>query len=156
IESPKDLENLVMRIPSTPVYFDLYNHFNANPTDMDFTEAFAGMQQGAIDGMEGVEEVIVSGSFYDVLDYMSVINYGVYIFFFRFRDEFFNSMSDEDQKIFLEAGEEASRHINEYSEERNEEALDYLKEEIEVYEASEAEIEEFRDLASPVYDEYRE
>lgn len=156
IESPKDLENLVIRIPSTPVYFDLYNHFDANPTDMDFTEAFAGMQQGAIDGMEGVEEVIVSGSFYEVLDYMSINNYGVDIFFFTFSDEFFNSLSDEDQKIFLEAGKEATQHINEYSVKRNAEALDYLKEEIKVYEASETEMEEFRDLSSPVYDKYRE
>lgn len=156
IESPTDLENLVIRIPNTPVYFDLYNHFDADPTDMDFTEAFAGMQQGAIDGMEGVEEVIVSGSFYEVLDYMSVNNYGVDIFFFTFSNEFFESLPEEDQEIFLKAGEEATHHINEYSEEMNEEALEYLKEEMEVHEASTEEIEEFRALAAPIYDEYRE
>ncbi|WP_066190883.1 TRAP transporter substrate-binding protein DctP [Gracilibacillus timonensis] len=155
IETPEDLENLDMRIPNTPVYFDIYNHYGANALDMDFTEAFAGIQQGAIDGMEAVEEVVLTGSFYEILDYMSVNNYSIDFFFLSFSNDFYDQLPEEDKQIFLEAGREATEYITDYSAEANVEALEELKNELDVYEASEEEIAAFKDSALPIYDMYR-
>src|SRR5690625_5257566 len=156
IESPEDLKNLKMRVPGTPLFLDLYKELGADPIAMDFTEVFTSLQQGTIDGMEGVVDVMVTNRFYEVLEYMSVNNYNFDFFFFTFSNKLYDSLSEEDQEIFMEAGKEATEFATNYAREANEEALEFLKEELEVYEPSEDVLEEFKQAAGPIYEQYKD
>lgn len=156
IESPADLANLKIRVPGTPLFLDLYKELGADPIAMDFTEVFTSLQQGTIDGMEGVVDVMVTNRFYEVLDYMSVNNYNFDFFFFTFSNDFYDSLSDEDKEIFMEAGKESTEFATNYAREANEEALEFLRDELEVFEPSEKELDEFKKAASPIYEQYKD
>lgn len=156
IKSPSDLENLKLRVPGTPLFLDLYEELGADPIAMDFTEVFTSLQQGTIDGMEGVVDVMVTNRFYEVLDYMSVNNYNFDFFFLTFSNDFYESLSEADQEIFMEAGKEATQFATDYAREANEEALEYLKGELEVYELTEEEMDAFKEAAAAIYDQYRD
>src|SRR5690625_2056487 len=119
IESPEDLKNLKMRVPGTPLFLDLYKELGADPIAMDFTEVFTSLQQGTIDGMEGVVDVMVTNRFYEVLDYMSVNNYNFDFFFFTFSNDFYDSLFDEDKEIFMVSGNESTEFAINYDREAN-------------------------------------
>lgn len=156
IQTPSDIEDLTMRVPGTPLFLDLYNALGSDPVEMDFTEVFSGLQQGTIDGMEGVADVVRTNQFYEALDYMSLTNYNFDFFFTTFSNDFYDGLSDEDQDIFMEAGQEATDHASEYAREQNDEAVEMLEEELEVYELSDDEIADFQEVVSPIYDTYRD
>src|SRR5699024_10732706 len=156
IKSPDDLKNLKMRVPGTPVFIDLFEEIGADPTSMDFTEVFTGLQQGTIDGVEGVSDVVLTNRFQEVLEYMSINNYNFDFFFLTFSEDIYDSLSEEDQEIFMEAGKEATDYITEYSQEIDEESIEEISESLDVYELSDDEIEEFRDYVSPIYDKYKD
>lgn len=156
IKSPSDLENLKLRVPGTPLFLDLYQELGADPIAMDFTEVFTSLQQGTIDGMEGVVDVMVTNRFYEVLDYMSVNNYNFDFFFLTFSDKFYDSLSDEDKEIFMEAGKEATQFATDYARDANEEALEYLKEQLDVYELTEEEMATFKEAASAIYEQFKD
>lgn len=156
IEGPEDLEALKMRVPGTPLFLSLFAELGADPVQIDFTEVFTALQQGTVDGMEGVPDVMVSSRLYEVLDYMSLNNYNFDIFFFTFSNSFYDGLSEEDKELFMQAGKEATEVSTDYARTANEEAIDFLSDELEVYEPSDDEIAAFQKAAAPIYDEYRD
>ena len=156
ITSPDDLKDMKIRVPGTKMFIDLYKELGADPTAMNFTEVFTALQQGTIDGMEGVVDVVVSSRFHEVLDYLSVNNYNFDIFYLTFSNKFYESLSDEDKELIMQAGKEATQHATEYSRKANEEALELLKNELEVAELTEEQIEVFKQAAAPIYEMYKD
>ena len=55
------------------------------------------LQQGTIDGMEGVPDVMVSSRFYEAIKYVSLNNYNFDFFFATFSNDFYDGLSNEDQ-----------------------------------------------------------
>jgi len=155
IESSEDLKGLKMRVPGTPLFLDLYDELGADPVEMDFTEVFTALQQGTIDGMEGVPDVIVTNRFHEALKYLSLTNYNFDFFFTTFSNDFYDELSGEDQEIFMKAGQEATVFATEHARSSNKEAIEILSEEVEVHEPSENELATFRDSVSGIYDQYR-
>lgn len=156
IESPEDLHGLKMRVPGTPLFLDLYEDLGADPIEMDFTEVFTALEQGTIDGMEGVADVIVANRFHEAVDYLSLTNYNFDFFFTTFSAEFYEALSAEDQEIFMAAGQEATLFATDHARAANAEAVDLLSEEIEVYEPSEDELAAFKESVSGIYDQYKD
>jgi len=156
IKSPADLKGLKIRVPGMKMYVDLYTVLGADPTVMNFSEVFTALQQGTVDGIEGVHDVMVSSRFHEVTKYLSVNNYTYDFFFFTFSKKFYDSLSDEDKQIFMEAGKEATKVASDYAREKNVEALEFLKTELEVYELTPEEIQVFYEASKPVYDMYKD
>lgn len=157
IRKPEDLKNLKMRVPGTPLFLDLFKELGSDPTAMDFTEVFTGLQQGTIDGVEGVPDVMVTNRFHEVLKYMSLNNYNFDFFLLTFSNDFYDSLSEEDQEIFMDAGKEATQFITEYSRDVDAEAVETLKQELDdVVELSDDEIDAFRNEIAPIYDKFKD
>lgn len=156
IESPEDLKNLKIRVPGTPMFLELFSELGADPIEMDFSEVFTALQQGTIDGMEGVPDVMVSSRFYEAIKYVSLNNYNFDFFFTTFSNDFYEGLSREDQEIFMQAGEDATEHASESARGANDEAVEFLKNEIDVFEPDAKQLEAFQKAAAPIYDAYRD
>jgi tripartite ATP-independent transporter DctP family solute receptor len=113
IRTPEDAKGLKMRVPSVPLFLDVWQAVGAQPQVMAFGEVFTGLQQGVISGQENPYDLIYSAGFYEVQKYVNEtehVNQWVYIVLGK---EQLESLSPELQAAVLEAAEEAGEYGNE-------------------------------------------
>ena len=79
----------------------------ASPTPMTFSEVYIGLQQGTIDAQENPYEVIVSNKLYEQQDYVVETNHLPHYISLIVSDEFYNSLSKDQQKIIDQASQTA-------------------------------------------------
>jgi tripartite ATP-independent transporter DctP family solute receptor len=84
IKTPADLKGLKIRVPASPLWMKTLSAMGANPSPISFTETYAAIQQGVVDGLEGSIETMYSTKMYEVTKNMSVTKHflgtaGVYI-----------------------------------------------------------------------------
>lgn len=108
ISTPADLEGVKIRVMQNPIRIATYKAYGANPTPMAWPEVFTALQQDTIDGMENPVTTLMSGKFWEVLDYVSVSNNSYIPVVCLMSKKVFDKLPAEDQKIFLEAGKLAS------------------------------------------------
>ena len=84
IVTPEDLKGLKIRVPASPLWMKTLEAMGANPSPISFTETYAAIQQGVVDGLEGSIETMYSTKMYEVTKNMSETKHflgtaGVYI-----------------------------------------------------------------------------
>lgn len=102
INEPSDLKDIKMRVMESPVFIDLFNTLGANATPMSFGEVFTALQQGTVDAQENSASLVYSMKFNEVQKYYSTTGHVQGILAMIINDEFFNSMSANQQKIVSE------------------------------------------------------
>ena len=98
----------------------------ATPTPMPLGDVYNALQQRVIDGVENPLSVLVGGRFFEVARFLSLTAH--------LRDGtnwftgtiFFNSLSEEHQRILIETGNEAGIYNNNLQYTADEEALAFL------------------------------
>ena len=103
IETPADLEGLKMRTMENSVHIAAYRDFGILPTPMAFTEVFAALQQGVVDGQENPLSVIESNNFQEVQRYMTLTGHVFSPCVFLMNLDLYDSLPAEDQEAFLAA-----------------------------------------------------
>src|SRR5690606_6537166 len=82
------------------------------PTPMAFTEVFAALQQGVVDGQENPLSVIESNNFQEVQRYLTMTGHVFSPCVFLMYLDLYNSLPPEDQEAFVlaaQAGAAANR-----------------------------------------------
>ncbi|UCZ52915.1 DctP family TRAP transporter solute-binding subunit [Bacillus shivajii] len=115
ITSPEDFDGLSVRVPESTVRIETFEALGANPLPMSFSEVFTALQQGAIDGQENPLSVVESSSFYDVQEYLTITNhvYSPASLFINY--DKWDSLTEEQQSILVEAaeaGRDTNRELN--------------------------------------------
>jgi len=72
INVPKDLDGLKLRTPKGVWRVKMFKAYGANPTPMAFSEVFAALQTGTMDGQENPYAQIYSAKFQEVQKYLSI------------------------------------------------------------------------------------
>jgi len=103
ITSPDDLDGLKMRTMENPIHIAAYREFGILPTPMAFTEVFAALQQGVVDGQENPLSVIESNNFQEVQRYLTLTGHVFSPCVFLMNLDLFNSLPPEDQEAFIAA-----------------------------------------------------
>lgn len=119
IEKPEDLAGLKIRTMENPVHIAAFETAGAAPTPMSWPEVIPALQQGAIDGQENPLSVIVSAKLWEVQKYLTVSGHVYSPAMLIVSPTFWNSLSEEDQKIFADGaikGKEAMRAFVDSSE----------------------------------------
>ena len=139
----------------------------ANPTPMNFSEVYIGLQQNTIDAQENPYEVIVSNRLYEQQDYIVETNHVPHLISLVVSESFFSELSEEDQQILIEAEQIAKEYAREQSDERIDERIltieesgtkiltldDEVREQM--IEASETVYEEIQEVVDPeIYELY--
>lgn len=122
IMEPEDFNGLTIRVPESDIRIETFRALGASPLSMSFSEVFTGLQQGAIDGQENPLSVVDSSSFYDVQEYLSITNHVYTPAGLLINNDKWNSLTEEQQEIIIEAAE-AGRDVNRELNEENDESL---------------------------------
>lgn len=114
VVSVKDLDGLVIRVPKNEIMIETYKAWGINPTPMAWSETFTGLQTKVVDGQDNPYTTINSMKFYEVQKYVTNLRYIFSIEPLIISESVFQDLSEDDQKIMLAAGEEATKKSAQY------------------------------------------
>jgi TRAP-type transport system periplasmic protein len=150
-----DIAGLKLRVIPNAINVDWVTALGANPTPMAFPEVYAAMEQKAIDGHENPFTVISANKFYEVQKYVAVTNHQYNPQAVIVSKKLWDSLSNDEKKIFSDAAMEAAAYQRKVSREQAGAALDNLKKNgMQVSEFSPAEMAKFREKMKPVIEKH--
>ena len=151
INKAEDLVGLKMRVIPTPIYVDFMNAIGANAVPMPFTETYAALETGAIDGMTNPLLNITDMKFYEVTKYLTITNHMYNPQAVIMSKKTWDKLSEDERKIIQEAATEATAYQRKVTQETNAKALETLKAGgMEVTELPPEEIAKLKEKAKPV------
>lgn len=127
IRTPKDVENLKLRLPNLPTWVRVWKEVGALPVPIALNELFSALQMGVADASEGMLSQVYSFNLNEVQDYLSLTGHGIQSGAITINNDFFESLSAEDQTLIIEAGQEACAWATKQTIEGDEELLEKLK-----------------------------
>lgn len=117
LEHPSDLEGINHRTQESRVQVDTWQALGANATPMAWTEVYTALQQGVMDSQENPLATIYDVNFYEVQDYLNLTQHVYSPAPLMMGLDLFNSFSEEDQAIIMEAAQIALPYQRETSQE---------------------------------------
>ncbi|PKM88392.1 MAG: C4-dicarboxylate ABC transporter substrate-binding protein [Firmicutes bacterium HGW-Firmicutes-12] len=129
INTPEDLKGIKIRVMESPVPIATFKAVGANATPMAWGEVFTALQQGTIDAQENPLPVIYTQKLYEVQKYLSLTDHFYAPALFLMSEATYNKMSPEDQKIIMEAAQEATIYERGVSKQQAEDYVSKCEEE---------------------------
>lgn len=151
INTPDDLSGLKIRAPERDYYVETFKALGANPTPVDFGELYSAIDTGIVTAQENPLETIVAGGFMEIQSNISLTNHMYKPAFITVNNEFFETLSSEEQEVFSDAALQAEETTNNLLEEEEEATLQSLEEEGIVI--TEPDLEKFEEKTQSVRDE---
>ncbi|RBW56894.1 TRAP transporter substrate-binding protein [Ruegeria sp. A3M17] len=108
VSSVADLQDLIIRVPKNEIMIETYKSWGISPTPMAWSETFTGLQTKVVDGQDNPYLTINAMKFYEVQNHVTNLRYIFSIEPLIVSESVFQGLSEEDQKIILEAGQEAT------------------------------------------------
>ena len=156
IHSADDIKGINIRTLENPYHTEYWKALGANPSPLAWAETYISLQQGLVDAQENPLDSIVGGKLYEVQKYVINTNHIVYTSPILVNEDFFNSLSAEDQEIFRQAGKETEEYVYSYAREQESKLAQQLKDNgMEFIDLDEATLSELKNRASSVYDSVR-
>ncbi|MFC0559519.1 TRAP transporter substrate-binding protein [Halalkalibacter alkalisediminis] len=160
LRTPADFTGFKMRTQESPLIMESYRAYGADPSPLSWSELYTSLDRGVVDGQENPIFFIEDASFHEVQDYMTISNHNNYVAMTTVNPTFYNELPDDIRALIDETVEEMQPRVFEMQKEMNESLLDSIinntDNPTEVIELTEAEREEFRALAIPVRDFFRD
>jgi len=154
VEEPADLQGLKIRIPGIRMYIDVFKHFGADPSSMNFAEVFTALAQGTMDGQENPLSVIFSARLYEVQKYLTLWNYSYDPVILCMNKGLWDSLNPGDRGIFTACAREAMSYERKLVSEGEAALLDSLRNRgMVVTVLSPEALDEFKRMVEPVYSE---
>lgn len=154
VSTPDDLNGLQIRTPDAPIHFLALEKFGASVTPLAFGELYLALQTGTVDGQENPVNVIVAQAFNEVQDYVSLTAHLTQAQVPIVNEEFWQSLSAEDQELIQEAFREAGEYQSELALEANAEGVDTLRDA--GMSVTEPDLGPFRDATADAAEEWSE
>lgn len=114
VSTVADLQGLVIRVPKNEIMIEAYRSWGINPTPMAWSETFAALQQGVVDGQDNPYMTIYAMKFDEVQKYITDWRYIFSIEPLIISEVLFQSLTPEEQEQILEAGRIATAHSSEF------------------------------------------
>jgi tripartite ATP-independent transporter DctP family solute receptor len=102
-----DIAGLKLRVIPNAINVDWVKALGANPTPLPFTEVYAALEQGAIDGQENPIAVIAANKFWEVQKNVALTNHQYNPQSVIFSKKVWDSMSAAEKKIIDDSADEA-------------------------------------------------
>ena len=123
IRTPEDFAGLRMRVPETPVSIEGAKSLGAQPTPVAYSELYLALQQGIVDAAEAPIPNIALESFDEPADFVMLTRHLITASPFVVNEDFWQSLSEEQQTGLTKAGNEASARVRECVDTAEAEAL---------------------------------
>lgn len=154
VNSPDDVKGLRIRVMSNEYHQAIWSELGADPVPMSLSDAYVANQNGTIDGQENPLHSLVANSTFEVCHYIAVTNHVYSPMCMIMSNQAWNSMTEEDQQIFMECLKEAEIYQKELVRAESKKAEQELIDK--GCEVSHPDIQAFADKMQPVYDKYPE
>lgn len=109
VRSPEDLKGLRIRTMEVPIHIELTKALGANPIPISWEELYTALQTGVVEGCDIPAYLWRNKKLYEVQKYYTLDRHQLNAVAFMVNEEFFQSLSPEDQKIFSYAAREAKK-----------------------------------------------
>lgn len=153
LESLDDFNGQKLRMPNNPIHVKLAESLGANVVIMDMGEVLTALEQGVADGQDNPLATVKTEGWYEVQDYVYDTNHIISSLELFAGEEFWNSLSEEDQKAFEEASQAASDYAWDLYEEQLSDDKQFMKDNgLVVTELSDEDREVMKEKIQPVYD----
>lgn len=113
VKTLEELKGLKVRVPEMANWMIPWKALGANPTPMPLTETFLGLQQGVVEGVEHGLPQLLLNNYVEVAKNLTYTRHQYETAGFFISDQFFSSLTKEQQKILVEAVKEAEKLNNE-------------------------------------------
>ena len=127
LESLDDFNGQKLRMPNNPIHVKLAESLGANVVIMDMGEVFTALEQGVADGQDNPLATVKTEGWYEVQDYVYDTNHIIASLELFAGEEFWNSLSEEDQEAFEKASEAASDYAWDLYEEQLSDDKQFMK-----------------------------
>jgi len=158
VTSPEDLKGMKVRVCS-PIYIDIFQALNANPTAMVWAEALTAFRKGVVDAEENpIVGVILP---YDIAEYhkhLTLWHYSYDALILSCNKDLWETFTPDEQEIIKTCAQEAMAYQKELARSGLNDALAFLEKEkgVSITRLSEAQREAFRHKTRPVFEKYAE
>lgn len=153
VRSPSDLKGLKIRTMDNKYHLKAWELMGANPLVMSSTEIFTSLQQNVIDGQENPITTINSMQWHTVAPYITRTDHIYSPLLLLMSEKVWNTISPEDQKVFIEAGKETAKYERDLNRRLEQECIEKMaKDGTEVISLTIEEKEKFKELCMPVWD----
>jgi len=129
IKVPADLNGINLRMPNSDAWLFLGKALGANPTPIAFSELYMALQTGTVDGQDNPLPTVQSAKFYEVTKSISITNHLVDSVWPTINEAKWQSLSDNQKQIVLEAMEEARALCDDTNLGREAELIEFFKSE---------------------------
>lgn len=109
VQTVEDLKGLVIRVPKNEIMIETYKAWGVDPTPMAWSETFAALQQGVVDGQDNPYMTVYAMKFDEVQKYITNIRYIFSIEPLVVSEQLFQSLSPDEQQQLVAAGQEATQ-----------------------------------------------
>ena len=128
VETLDDLQGLVIRVPKNEIMIDTSNAWGVNPTPMAWSETFAALQQGVVDGQDNPYLTINAMKFDEVQDYITNLRHVFSLEPLVISESTFQGLSEEEQQAMIAAGEAATESSAQFLRDKEAEIKEVLVE----------------------------
>src|SRR5690606_38403245 len=142
INTPEDVKGLKIRTPENLAQGETFNALGASPTTMAFSELYAALRQGVVDGQETPLQNIYDGKLLEVQKYLALTGHIYNSAYALVSESFYQGLKPEERTAIEEALKEATGWQFDYIAQRDKELLEALKKE--GMEVTEPDTEQFR------------
>lgn len=160
LREPADFEGFNMRIQESPLMQESYKAYGASPQALPWGELYTALDRGTVDGQENPVFFIYDAAFNEVQDTVTLSNHNNYVAMTTVNTDWYNSQPENVQNLISETVDEMQGWVYDEQDRQNKEYLEAMKNDTEnpteIIELTEEQREEFRKLALPIRDYYRE
>ncbi len=148
VNTPEDMEGLLIRTPENPVIMATMSALGANPQPLSFAELYPALRKGTYDGQENPIPVIYNNKLYEVQKYLSVTNHIYSGMCFTISESVWNSLTASEQEIVRDAALKSAESDRKNNKEQTKTLLEQLEKE--GMEITEPDLKPFAEVTSSV------
>jgi tripartite ATP-independent transporter DctP family solute receptor len=127
VRVPGDYKGLKFRVAETPMHIAIFSALGASPTPIPYGEIYSSLQNKVIDGLEMDLPAILMEKHFEVAKNLTLTGHFTWPGIFMINLDKWNSLSPEDQKLFIECAKEAMVDNVAYIQKLEEESMAELK-----------------------------
>ena len=152
IKTPDDVKGLKLRTQNDRYQIAALEALGATCSVISFSELYSSLQQGLVDAQENPIINTYTNKFYEVQDYMTLTRHAYTCTILAISRESLDKLTPEQQQLVLDTGKVAQDTAREKLVEVEDDYLEKLGKEMEIYDPTQEELEAFQKVAMTSWD----
>ncbi len=150
IEKVEDMIGMTIRTPDNQIVMETMSRLGAKPQVLDFTKLTEALKKGKFDGQENPITIIYNQQLYKVQKNLAITNHSYDSMPFVIREDLWNTLTEEEQGILVDASRQAQKLNRELIKKQTEEYISLLEEK--GMHITYPNLEEFKEASQSVFD----